>query len=104
MPTGKSRSEFFAQPVGRMLVTLLCSLAEHGRQVRSAHQQTDGVILVSALPSDLFALEGDLVVRVSRAKGGTVIEATTDIPGQMFDWGKSTRALEGLFAELGRAA
>ena len=102
--TGKSRSEFFAQPVGRMLVTLLCSLAQHGREVRSAHQQTDGGILVSALPSDVFALEGDLVIHVARAPGGTRIEASTEIPGQMFDWGKSTRALAGLFEELGRAA
>jgi hypothetical protein len=102
--TGKSRSEYFALPAGRMLVTLLCSLARHGREVRSARQQTDGVILVSALPSDLCALEGDLVVHLARTSSGTLVEASTDIPGQLFDWGKSTRALDGLFAELRRAA
>lgn len=98
--TGKSRSEFIAKPPGRILVTLLCSLARAGRTVRSAHQLTDGCILVAALPSDLFALEGDLIVTVGRAPGGTRVEAKTEIKGQLFDWGKSTRCLDALIIDL----
>lgn len=98
--TGKSRNEFIAQPVGRVLVGLLCSLARAGRNVRGAHQLTDGCILVAALPSDLFALEGDLIITVARAPGGSRVEAKTEIKGQLFDWGKSTRCLDALFAEL----
>jgi hypothetical protein len=98
--TGKSRNQFIALPAGRILVALLCSLARAGRTVRGAHQLSDGCILVAALPSDLFALEGDLIITVARAPGGSRVEAKTEIKGQLFDWGKSTRCLDALFAEL----
>jgi hypothetical protein len=98
--TGKSRTEIIPQPIGHVLVSLLCSLARNSRELRGTHQITDGVILVAALPSDLFALEGDLVLTVTCARAGTQIEAKTDIPGQIYDWGKSNRCLDSLFAEF----
>jgi hypothetical protein len=98
--TGKSRSEFIAKPAGDVIVSMLCSLARNGRALRGAHQLTDGCILVAALPSDLFALEGDLVIAIGRHANGTRVEAKTEIRGQLFDWGKSSRCLDSLFAEL----
>jgi hypothetical protein len=103
--TGKSRSSTFAAPPGEMLVALFCSLARHGRNLRNVHQLTDGCTLIAALPSDLYALEGDLVITVSRSGPGSSVEARTEIKGQMFDWGKSNRCLAELFAEIsGEAA
>ncbi|BBO36085.1 hypothetical protein [Lacipirellula parvula] len=102
--TGKSLSGAYVVPVGEMLVRLLCSLAKEGRALRDVHQLSDGCIVRAALPSDLFALEGDVVVSVTRIAGGSCIEAATEIPGQMFDWGKSTRCLGAMLAELGAAA
>jgi hypothetical protein len=101
--TGKSRSEFLPQRPGTVLAALLCSLASHGREVREVHQLSDGCIIKAALPSDVFALEGELIIGVSRQAGGTRIEARTEIAGQMFDWGKSGRCLEELFRELSGA-
>jgi hypothetical protein len=98
--TGKSRNEFIAKPAGTVLVSILCSLARSGHTLRGAHQLTDGCILVAALPSDLFALEGDLIVTIARSTNGTQVEAKTEIKGQLFDWGKSTRCLDALFTEL----
>jgi hypothetical protein len=98
--TGKQRSELIAQSAGKVLVSILCSLASNNRTLRSAHQLADGCILVAVLPSDLYALEGDLIITVTRAPQGTRVEARTDIQGQLFDWGKSTRCLEALFTEL----
>ncbi len=98
--TGKSRDQWIAQPPGSMLVSILCSLARTGRTLRGAHQLAEGCLLVAALPSDLFALEGDLIITVVRSRGGTLITAKTEIPGQLFDWGKSTRCLDALFTEL----
>jgi hypothetical protein len=102
--TGKSRSAAFAVPPGEMLVRVLCDHAKNGRTLRDVQQLSDGCIVKAALPSDLFALEGDLIVAVVRQGRATRVEAQTDIPGQMFDWGKSTRCLEGLLGELGAAA
>ncbi len=98
--TGKARNEFIAKPAGTVLVSILCSLARNGRALRGAHQLTDGCVLVAALPSDLFALEGDLIITVARSTNGTQVEAKTEIKGQLFDWGKSTRCLDSLFTEL----
>ena len=98
--TGKADSRFIARPAGEVLVALLCSLARHGREVREAQQTPDGCIIVASLPSDLLALEGDLIIAVARRPEGVQVEAHTDIKGQMFDWGKSRRCLEELFAEL----
>jgi hypothetical protein len=102
--TGKSRTQLIAAPPGSVLVALLCSLARHGREVRSVQQLADGCVLTAALPSDLFALEGDLILGVARHPGGTRIDARTDIQGQWFDWGKSTRCLDDLFRDLTAAA
>jgi hypothetical protein len=102
--TGKHESRFIARPAGEVLVSLLCSLARHGREVRHAQQSPDGCIITASLPSDLFALEGDLIVAIARRPGGAQVNAHTDIKGQMFDWGKSRRCLDALFADLQSAA
>jgi hypothetical protein len=101
--TGKARSASYAVPPGDMLVRLLCHHAKSGRTLRDVQQLSNGCIVKAALPSDLLALEGDLVVAVTRLGAGSCVEAHTDIPGQMFDWGKSTRCLDALLAELGAA-
>jgi hypothetical protein len=52
------------------------------------------------MPSDMWSLKGDLVVAV-RAEGNlTLVEAGLTIPGQVYDWGKSQRALNQLFSDL----
>ncbi|QEG37795.1 hypothetical protein Pr1d_51420 [Bythopirellula goksoeyrii] len=102
--TGKEKSKFVVQPPGKVIVSLLCSLARSGRAIRGVHQLADGCVIVAALPSDMLALEGELIIKVCRSPGGTQVEAKTEIPGQMFDWGKSTRCLESLLSELTRVA
>jgi hypothetical protein len=103
--TGKSRSQFYSTPPGTLLVALLCALARHGRTLRTVQQLSDGCTIVAALPSDLLALEGDLVITVTRAAyGGSHVDARTNIPGQMFDFGKSARCLKSLLADLAAPA
>jgi hypothetical protein len=102
--TGKSLTAVFAIPTGEMIVRVLCHHAKNGRVLRDVQQLSDGCILRASLPSDVFALEGDLIVTASRQLQATRVEAQTDIPGQMFDWGKSTRCLEALLGELRAAA
>ena len=102
--TGKSLAAVFAMPTGEMIVRVLCHHAKNGRVLRDVQQLADGCILRASLPSDVFALEGDRIVTASRQLQPTRVEAHTDIPGQMFDWGKSGRCLETLLGELGAAA
>jgi hypothetical protein len=98
--TGKAHSEVIAKPAGKALVAALCSLARHGRQLKQVHQAQDGCVVEATLPSDLWSLEGELVISVRRHGPGTFIEATTKIPGQLYDWGKSKQCLQQLFEDV----
>ena len=98
--TGKTRSEILADPPGQVMVDVLCALARHALPLVKAHQGESGCVFEAKLPSDLRALEGRVIVTVERAGTQTKVEAATTIPGQLFDWGKSTRCLEKIFADL----
>ncbi len=98
--TGKERCLRSPAPVGRMLLRLLCSLAQHGQAIRRVEQASDGCVLEAAIPSDVWSLEGDLLVTVRQIGTQTEVRASTRIKGQLFDWGKSNRCLDRLFADL----
>lgn len=98
--TGKERKIRIDAPVGRVMVRALCSLARHSQAVRKVSQATDGCCFEAVLPSDVCALEGNLLVTVRRDGRRTEVTAATNIPGQWFDWGKSTRCLERLVTDL----
>jgi hypothetical protein len=98
--TGKTRTEVFAEPPGQLMVDVLCALARHGLPLGKVHQGQSGCVFEAKLPSDLWAFEGQVVVTVERSGAKTKVDAATMIPGQLFDWGKSTRCLEKLFGDL----
>ena len=100
LKTGKTRTEVFAEPPGQVMVAVLCTLAKHGLPLVEVHQGEAGCVFEAKLPSDLWSLEGRVVVTVERSGTATKVEAATNIPGQLYDWGKSTRCLEKLFGEL----
>jgi hypothetical protein len=98
--TGKVRREELAERPGNVLVALLCSLAQNGQQLRDIKQLATGCTLQASIPSDIWSLKGDLVLSVLAEGSLTIIEAATTIHGQVYDWGKSNRLLDRLFAEL----
>jgi hypothetical protein len=101
LKTGKSRQERLAQPPGAVIVAILSSFAERGQKLGEVTQQPTGCTLRAALPSDMWSLKGDVVIDVRTAgPTSTQLEAAITIPGQIYDWGKSTRALNQLFADL----
>ena len=102
--SGKAVSRRFEIPVGRVLVTLLCALAEGGNKLRNIEQADDGCRIEASIPSDIWSFEGVLHLQVQRSGAATIVEAATQIPGQFFDWGKSQRLLDHLIADIGRAA
>ncbi len=98
--TGKTRTEFLPSPAGRVLVRALCSLAERGHELQTAQSASDGCMLEATLESDMLSFAGKVIVSIERVPQGTKVEALTNIPGQWFDWGKSTRCLATLFDDL----
>jgi hypothetical protein len=102
--TGKSRSEVYRSPPGRVIVDVLCALARNGLPLTEVHQAADGCVLEAGLPSDLWSFAGQVIVTVNRAGPVTTVKAATTIPGTWFDWGKSGRCLDRLFGALERPA
>jgi hypothetical protein len=100
MHTIKTVSHRFDLPPGRAILAALCSLAGRGQTLKAARQIEDGLALEAVLPSDAFAFEGKLFVTLKRDGAGTMVEASTQVPGQKFDLGKSTRAINALFEEI----
>jgi len=96
----RRRAERIAAPVGCVLLRVLCSLAARGQKLRAVEQAADGCHIEASLPSDLWSMEGDLLVTVRKDAQATEVEAATKINGQYFDWGKSSRCLAALFADL----
>jgi hypothetical protein len=102
--TGKERARYVQAPIGRVIVRALCSLARHGQKLCGVTQAVDGCLLEASLPSDIFSLEGNLLVTVRRSGSQVEVCAATHIGGQFYDWGKSNRCLDQLFADLAREA
>jgi hypothetical protein len=104
LKTGKLRREELSERPGNVLVGLLCTLAQNGQEIRDIQQLNGGCVLQAAIPSDIWSLKGDLLLTVLAEKRATIVEASTTIPGQVYDWGKSNRLLDRLFAELAQFA
>lgn len=102
--TGKERSETLSTPPGTTIVAALCSLAWRGHLLQDVQQFEDGVHLKAELPSDIWSFQGDLLVDVRRSETGTRMDGATNIQGQIFDWGKSSRCLRTLFEDVKKLA
>lgn len=98
--TGKERTEVVGIPIGRAIARTLCSFARHGQTFHGAEQSAAGCALTADLPSSVCALKGTLTISLVRHRQQTRVAASTDIPGQMYDWGKSHRSLDQLFSDL----
>lgn len=98
--TGKTRSERYHQPAGRVIVSVLCALAGGGYKVQHVRQASDGCVLECEIPSDFFSWAGQLLVTIERTPDGASVHADTHIPGQIYDWGKSNRCLTRLFKQI----
>ncbi|MDZ4818061.1 MAG: zinc ribbon domain-containing protein [Planctomycetota bacterium] len=96
----KTQSQVLRMPVARAMLRVLCSMARNNQVLRDAQQATDGCMFRATLQSTLLSLEGEVIVVVRRAPAGTEVQAAIKIPGAWYDWGKSKRALELLFADL----
>jgi hypothetical protein len=98
--TGQTRRAVQPTPVGQTIVSTVCSLARHGRSLKQVHQGDDGCVVEAVIPSDIWSFAGELVITIRRVPRGTLVQAATKIPGQLYDWGKSRKCLEQLFADV----
>ena len=91
---GKNLQFSLDMPVGKVIVSSLCSMALQGWVVEKVDQGKDGCIIEGVVPSDLFSWEGKFVGGIFGDESASQINAGITIKGQLYDWGKSKRALK----------
>lgn len=98
--TGQQKSGVVRAPIGVVIARALCSLAKNAQPFKSVNQADEGCTLIAEFPSSLWAMKGEIRITITLHRHGTHVDAATNIPGQMFDWGASNKTLERLFEEL----
>lgn len=100
LSTGKSEKRIITAPVGRVIVAVLCAMAQQGRAIRAVHQGENGLVIEAEIAADLWTWQGEMAIGITRLAQGTEVEASVKIHGQWIDWGKSSRCLRQLFEDL----
>lgn len=98
--TGKDVSQLLPLPIGLAMVRAMCSLARHKQKVEEVEQHDDGCTITAELPSSIWAMKGELKVRLAQQGEATQLTAAINIPGQAFDWGRSQSCLQQLLSEM----
>jgi hypothetical protein len=79
---------------------LVFALTGQKYALTTAFDTPHGAYFEAQLPNDLFALGGTLQLDLAEAGPGQIrLSGTSEIRGQMFDWGKGKRALADVFAK-----
>lgn len=96
----RSQTAIFQEPIGEVIVATLCTLARNSQKIRWVQQLRDGIELDTAIPSSLFNLEGDLTISINHSTAGTKLVLASRLHGQIYDFGKSTRALNAIVKDI----
>lgn len=102
MGSGRKRTENVPWPVGRTIVAVLCSLANRNQELADVAQGSDGCTLAAKVSFSAFSVPAILTVSIRRDESGCLVEAGTQMPSGVIDWGKSKRILEGLYTDVPR--
>jgi len=100
--TGKTQGRKLDQPVGYSILATLCFLGSRAMPLAGVADAEGHCLVQAILPSNALSWKGRVMVSIQAAEGGSLVEASTKIPGQMMDWGRSTRLLRDLFEDLDR--
>jgi hypothetical protein len=97
---GKKRfSQEFASAYQHVAGRFLQALAHHDCSVAALWDTATGCFVEARQPVDAFSLRGTLAADVVAVSPSFVrIEVAAETRGQLFDWGKSRRLIEQVFA------
>jgi len=95
--TGKEARHVVEQPYGYVVLGVLTFLAERKMRLTAIAETSDEGLIEAILPRNALSIEGQVIVRLRADEGRVIIEAAVKVPGQMYDWGRSTRTLAKLF-------
>jgi hypothetical protein len=98
--TRKAMSHDLAVPYGTAVQALVLALQAERYGLATAFDTPRGAYIECDMPRDFFSMGGTITLDVAELAADRVrIEAACEIAGQKFDWGKSNRAMTGIFAK-----
>ena len=100
MKSSKQLQKIFPGPYQYATAVLACILAirHMGREIISLFDTPRGSVIEIKLPVDVISFAGTLTIEIiDESPSRIVLNGTTEIQGQKFDWGKGKRALEQVF-------
>jgi len=100
--TTKARQMHLPHNFGHVLLGTICSLAKHCMKIQSVSETQQSCMIEAVLPSSMWAWQGTIRLAVVAEDTGTGLIAETEVPGQLYDWGKSKRTIEKLLSEIGQ--
>lgn len=89
----KSVDQVFSAPYTHVVRSLGLALASLRYQPTLLFDTQRGSVIETQMPTDIFSLGGSLQFEVVDEGGQAHVLAASEVRGQMFDWGKGTRAL-----------
>jgi hypothetical protein len=98
--TTKARQMHLHHNFGYVLLWTICSLAKHCMKIQSVSETQQSCTVEAVLPSSMWAWQGTIRLAIVAEETGTRLIAETEVPGQLYDWGKSKRTIETLLSEI----
>jgi len=100
--TTKARQMHLPHNFGYVLLGIICALAKHCIKIQSVSETQQSCTVEAVLPSSMWAWQGTIRLAIVSEDTGAKIIAETEVPGQLYDWGKSKRTIESLLSEISR--
>ena len=98
--TEKTRVQDFLAAPGVVLLAAICAAAREGMPLQGVRSSEESCALFAKLLRTTWSGEGEVLMTVACLGAGTRIEASTRIPGVIYDYGKSNRKLDSLFRSI----
>jgi hypothetical protein len=99
--SGKKVEKVFSYPYVSVVRALVLALGSLKHQITALFDTPRGCAIEAKLPTDIFSLGGSLFFEIVEEGTSQVrIIGSSEIRGQMFDWGKGKRALRGVFDKI----
>jgi len=93
----KKVERVFLCPYESVVRAMILSLGSFEHQIAAVFDTPRGCVIEAKLPVDIFSLGGSLFFEIVEERDSHVqIAGSSEISGQMFDWGKGKRALQGI--------
>ncbi len=98
--TSRHSQGIFDAPPRCVMLAVLCTLAAKGMVVAKVHQDTDKCSLIADIPPGLITNRGQMAILIAAHDAYVQVSFATTISGQWYDWGKSERMMDDLFASI----